>query len=75
MINQQDQRKPIRIGIADKSPLMRAALKQLFSEDERFEIVSASENSEAFLKILNEVSCSVLAVKPGNFVSPVELQD
>lgn len=62
MINQQDQRKPIRIGIADKSPLMRAALKQLFSEDERFEIVSASENSEAFLKILNEAGMDVAIV-------------
>ena len=41
--------KSIRVGIADKSPLMRAALKQLFSEDDRFQIVSTCENSETFL--------------------------
>ena len=49
MVRQHDQSKPIRIGVADKSPLMRAALKQLFSEDDRFQLVSTSENSEDFL--------------------------
>ena len=44
MVRQHDQSNPIRVGVADKSPLMRAALKQLFSEDDRLELVSASEN-------------------------------
>jgi two-component system nitrate/nitrite response regulator NarL len=50
MVSKHDSTLPIRVGIADKSPLMRAALKQLFSEDGRFELVSASEDSEGFLR-------------------------
>jgi two-component system nitrate/nitrite response regulator NarL len=62
MVRKPDQSKPIRVGIADKSPLMRAALKQLFSEDERFQIVSASENSEDFLKTVEPVPMDVAVV-------------
>jgi len=53
---------PILIGVADKSPLMRAALKQLFSEDERFEIVSTSANSQTFLKQLEKTAMDVAIV-------------
>lgn len=60
MIRQYDQDRPISVGIADKSPLMRAALKQLFSEDDRFEIVSASENSKAFLKAIEDIQMDVV---------------
>jgi chemotaxis response regulator CheB len=62
MVNQHDQSKPIRIGVADKSPLMRAALKQLFSEDDRFLMVSASENSEDFLKAAEPFQIDVFSV-------------
>jgi two-component system nitrate/nitrite response regulator NarP len=63
MVNQpQKTHKPILVGIADKSPLMRAALKQLFTEDRRFRIVSASENSESFLKVVDEVTMDVAIV-------------
>ncbi len=51
--------KLIRVGIADKSPLMRAALKQLFSEDDRFQIVSTSENSQTFLKMVESITMDV----------------
>jgi len=53
---------PILIGIADKSPLMRAALKQLFSEDDRFEIISTSANSQTFLKQLEKTAMDVAIV-------------
>lgn len=53
---------PILLGIADKSPLMRAALKQLFSEDDRFQIVSASANSQTFLKQVEKVAMDVAIV-------------
>ena len=56
MVRKPGQSTPIRVGIADKSPLMRAALKQLFSGDGRFQIVSASENSEDFLKAVEPAS-------------------
>lgn len=62
MVRQQDQSRPILIGIADKSPLMRAALKQLFSEDDRFQIVGSSENSETFLKMVEDIHMDVAVV-------------
>jgi len=62
MVRQYDHSKPIYVGIADKSPLMRAALKQLLSEDERFQIVSVSEDSEDFLKIAEAAQMDVAVV-------------
>jgi len=62
MVRNKNLGKPIRVGIADKSPLMRAALKQLFSEDERFELISASENSEEFLKSVEPLPIDVAVV-------------
>jgi two-component system nitrate/nitrite response regulator NarL len=70
MVRQHDQSKPIRVGIADKSPLMRAALKQLFSEDDRFLLVSASENSGDFLETAepSQIDVAVLGwiIPPGD---------
>ncbi len=62
MVRHQDKSRPILIGIADKSPLMRAALKQLFSEDDRFQIVSTSENSKTFLKAVETASMDVAVI-------------
>ena len=62
MVRKQDQSRQILIGIADKSPLMRAALKQLFSEDDRFKIVGSSENSETFLKMVEDIHMDVAVV-------------
>ena len=62
MVRQDDHSKPICVGIADKSPLMRAALKQLLSEDERFQIVSVSEDSEDFLKTSESTQMDVAVV-------------
>jgi len=62
MVTQSDQSSPIRVGIADKSPLMRAALKHLFSEDSRIELVSASECSKEFLKISEDLQMDVVVV-------------
>ena len=62
MVRQDDHSKPICVGIADKSPLMRAALKQLLSEDERFQIVSVSEDSEDFLKTSETAQMDVAVV-------------
>ena len=62
MVRQDDHSKPIYVGIADKSPLMRAALKQLLSEDERFQIISVSEDSEDFLKTSETTQMDVAVV-------------
>jgi len=66
MVTQQDRHghgdKPILVGIADKSPLMRAALKHLLSEDDRFRLVSENENSEDFLKEVETTPIDVAIV-------------
>ena len=40
----------IRVGIADKSPLVQAALKQLIGEDERFNLIVTCSDGERFLE-------------------------
>lgn len=45
----EQAKKPIRVGLADKNPLIQAALKQLLSEDERFQLVHVSSGCEEFL--------------------------
>lgn len=40
----------IRVGIADKSPLVQAALKQLLSEDGRFNLIVTCSDGERFLE-------------------------
>jgi two-component system nitrate/nitrite response regulator NarP len=54
--------KPIFVGIADKSPLMRGALKHLLGGDKRFKIVSESDNSEAFLDEVENTRMDVAIV-------------
>ena len=41
---------PIRVGLADKNPLIQAALKQLLSEDRRFELVHVASDCATFLR-------------------------
>ncbi len=51
MTDKQDPQaqKLIRVGIADKSPLMRTALRTLLSEDGRFEVIGTSKTAGEFL--------------------------
>jgi two-component system nitrate/nitrite response regulator NarP len=49
----------IRVGVADKSPLIQAALKQILSEDERFTLVHVSSGCEDFLQNLAKESIDV----------------
>jgi len=41
---------PIRVGLADKNPLIQAALKQLLSEDRRFDLVHVASDCADFLR-------------------------
>jgi two-component system nitrate/nitrite response regulator NarP len=50
----QPPRIPIRVGLADKNPLMHAALKHLLSEDNRFELVFVASDCEDFLRQVSE---------------------
>jgi two-component system nitrate/nitrite response regulator NarP len=59
---QQNKHKPIHVGIADKSPLMQTALRTLFNEDDRFEFVSISKNSEEFLAQIKQEDIDVAII-------------
>lgn len=63
MVRQIDQKpkkhKPIKVGIADKSPLMRTALRTLLGEDDRFEVVCICKNADEFLRKAGTVEVDV----------------
>lgn len=42
--------RPVRVGLADKNPLIQTALKQLLSEDGRFELVHVAADCDGFLR-------------------------
>jgi DNA-binding NarL/FixJ family response regulator len=44
---------PIRVALADKNPLIQAALKQLLSEDERFELLHVAATCEEFMAFIS----------------------
>lgn len=44
----------IRVGLADKSPLIQAALKQIFSQDPRFRLVHQASDCNEFLENVNK---------------------
>lgn len=45
-----NDRQPIRVGVADKNPLIQAALKHLLSADSRFELVHVASDCEGFMR-------------------------
>lgn len=45
-----DDRQPIRVGVADKNPLIQAALRHLLSADSRFELVHVASDCEGFMQ-------------------------
>ena len=49
----------VKVGVADKSPLVRAALKQIFSEDQRFDLVSVCPDGQSFIKTLESMQLDV----------------
>ena len=59
---QGDGHKPILVGIADKSPLMRTALRTLLGEDDRFQVVSICKDAREFLEEVTSVAFDVAVV-------------
>ena len=49
----------VRVGLADKNPLIQAALKHLLSEDGRFELTFVASNCEDFLANIEANSIEV----------------
>lgn len=56
------QNKAIRVGIADKSPLMQTALRTLLGEDGRFKVVCTCSNSQEFLEGIKKTKVEVAVV-------------
>ena len=44
-----DRKWPIRVGLADKNPLIQAALKHLLSEDKRFKLMHIASGCDDFI--------------------------
>jgi two-component system nitrate/nitrite response regulator NarP len=55
----RDRNQPIRVGLADKNPLIQAALKQLLSEDGRFELVHVASDCQTFLENVRQEPVAV----------------
>ncbi len=49
----------IRVGVADKNPLIQAGLRQLLGEDPRFEPVFSCADSESFLDAIDKTIMDV----------------
>ena len=55
MPRKAQRRNPtIRVGIADKSPLVRAGLRHLFENDERFDLVTVCNDGKSLLASLDD---------------------
>ena len=65
----QPKSSTVRVGIADKSPLVRAGLRHLFENDPRFELVTVCNDGKSFLASLEDqpldVAISGWVIEPG----------
>jgi DNA-binding NarL/FixJ family response regulator len=59
MSSSESSLETVRVGVADKSPLIQAALKHLFAEDGRFELVSVCADGETFLQHVDDQEMDV----------------
>jgi two-component system nitrate/nitrite response regulator NarP len=53
------ERQPIRVGVADKNPLIQAALKHLLSADSRFSLVHVASDCEGFMRNIGQESVDI----------------
>ena len=61
-MNEHDERhqRPIRIGVADKSPLVQAALTHIFEADPRFELIGVWPDGEGLLQAVDDCDLDVV---------------
>jgi two-component system nitrate/nitrite response regulator NarP len=60
MIENSEASELISVAVVDKSPLVRAALEHLLTEDSRFEFVSVSADGEELLRKIGLTSTDVI---------------
>ena len=65
----QAGRSTVRVGIADKSPLVRAGLRHLFDNDPRFDLITVCRDGQSLLASLDDepidVAISGWVIEPG----------
>ena len=54
-----ENRRAIDVVVADKSPLILAALSQIFSSDERFALVASASDGERFMEAVERLSFDI----------------
>jgi len=52
-------KQPVRVGVADKNPLIQAALQHLLSADPRFELVHVASDCEGFMRNIGRAPVEV----------------
>ena len=62
MAKLDDSQKTISVGIADKSPLMRTALRTLLNEDKRFQVECICKDAKEVLEKVGSVNVDVAIV-------------
>jgi two-component system, NarL family, nitrate/nitrite response regulator NarL len=62
MDDAMSKQKLIRVGVADKSPLIQAALKHLISDDDRFQLVDVCSDGEQFLNMIDSCDLDVAVI-------------
>lgn len=50
---------PVRVVLADRSPVVLSGLERIFSEDERFRVVAVAADGERFLEAVDRLSFQV----------------
>jgi two-component system nitrate/nitrite response regulator NarL len=61
MVSQLRRKRPtVRVGIADKSPLVRAGLRHLFENDDRFDLVTVCNDGQSLLASLEDEPLDVV---------------
>jgi two-component system nitrate/nitrite response regulator NarP len=53
------EERPVRVGVADKNPLIQAALRHLLSADSRFELVHVASDCEGFMRNIDRAPVEV----------------
>ena len=59
---QPDDPTVVRVAVADKSPLIRAALQHLLFEDDRFELVDVVADGEQLLQLVDQDAIDVAII-------------
>lgn len=58
-LTKKEERDPIEVVVADKSPLILAGLVQLFDQDSRFNLVATAADGERFIEAVERLQFDV----------------